>query len=126
MLALILAETFIATAYSMGCGGTGFTKSGTIPQAGYTLAVDPKVIAMGSLVRIRLWDEGALVPFAHTWRAEDTGRKIKGRHVDLFLADCQSARAFGVRHVRVELVGHKKIKRHPGSKKRLDRRGGAR
>ncbi len=84
------AETFIATAYV----ATGHpTKSGTVPQVGRTIAVDPSIIPLGSRVRV---DGVEMV-------AEDTGKDIVGRRVDLFVGDEKTAKAWGIRLVQVEV-----------------------
>lgn len=52
------------------------TASGSYPKAGRTIAVDPKVIPLGTQV----WVEG------HGWRvAEDTGGLIKGDRIDIMV-----------------------------------------
>ncbi|HAA10023.1 MAG TPA: hypothetical protein DCD98_09690 [Syntrophomonas sp.] len=79
-----------ATAYSY----TGFrTFTGTWPKRG-TIAVDPKVIPLGS----RLWVEG--YGFGE---AEDTGGAIKGHIVDVFLENEEACREWGRRKVKVRV-----------------------
>ena len=52
------------------------TASGSYPKAGRTIAVDPKVIPLGTQV----WIEG------HGWMvAEDTGELIKGDRIDIMV-----------------------------------------
>ncbi|MCL6453590.1 MAG: 3D domain-containing protein [Alicyclobacillus sp.] len=98
---------FIVTAYALtprstgkvpGQPGFGVTASGTRAQVGRTIAVDPSVIPMGSLVYIDLPGVG--------WRlAEDTGGAIQGRHIDLLLPSDNAALSFGVkRKVHVYIV----------------------
>jgi len=79
-----------ATAY---CYTGHRTKTGTWPQRG-TVAVDPRVISLGS----RLWIEG--YGFA---RAEDTGGLIRGNRVDVYLENEEAAREWGRRQVRVRV-----------------------
>jgi len=71
------AEEFEATAYTLECGnGDGYTATMTVPQAEHTIAVDPKVIPLGS----RVYVQGL------GWRvAEDVGAAIKGRIIDLYM-----------------------------------------
>jgi 3D (Asp-Asp-Asp) domain-containing protein len=84
---------FEATAYSRGCGnGDGFTATMTRPQEGRTVAVDPEIIPLGSLVWIEGW--GWLV-------AEDTGGLIKGKIVDIFMENESDALEWGRRKVLV-------------------------
>ena len=69
--------TFQATAYTLECGnGDGFTATGTIPQVGRTVAVDPRVIPYGTEVWIN--GQGPYV-------AEDTGGAIKGHRLDIYM-----------------------------------------
>ncbi len=68
----------------MGC--TGLTKSGTIPQEGRTIAVDPSVIPLGSEV----YFDGEI------YIAEDIGGAIKGNTIDLFYGTEQESIDYGV------------------------------
>lgn len=64
--------------YEHICGeGHGITKSGVPVTAGWTCAVDPSVIPLGSDVMV---DYGNRVEF---YKAQDTGGAIKGDHIDL-------------------------------------------
>ena len=56
----------------------GKTKSGVYPEEGITIAVDPKVIPMGSKVMI----DGIGVRVA-----QDTGKHIKGKCIDVYYDD---------------------------------------
>lgn len=98
-----LRDVFL-TAYSLDVRSTGktpaapdygITFSGTRATAGRTVAVDPRVIPIGTPVYIDLKGVG--------WRiAEDTGGAVKGRHIDVLLNSEEAAIQFGVkRHVRV-------------------------
>jgi 3D (Asp-Asp-Asp) domain-containing protein len=51
---------------------------------------------MGS--RIRIDDAG---PYSGEYTVTDTGARVKGRHLDLFIADNREAMRFGRRHARV-------------------------
>ena len=68
------------------------TKSGRGAQAGTTVAVDPDVIALGKWVHI------ATVGWR---RADDTGGKIKGKHIDLMQASAKIATKWGMKHLCV-------------------------
>jgi 3D (Asp-Asp-Asp) domain-containing protein len=72
------------------------TASGTIPAAGRTVAVDPQVIPFGSKIYIEGLGERI---------AEDSGGKIKGKRLDLFLPSDDHCWQFGVRQRKVRLVG---------------------
>ena len=61
------------------------------PAEGRTIAVDPRVIPYGSSVTIYFAD-GTI----HTYTAEDCGGAIRENRIDVFFADHQAARDFGV------------------------------
>lgn len=92
------AYTFIAYAYcacEKCCGEWaeyGKTASGTTPEQGRTVAVDPEVIPLGSSV----WIDGE-GPYV----AEDTGSGIAGDTIDIFFASHQDALNWGKRQVQV-------------------------
>jgi 3D (Asp-Asp-Asp) domain-containing protein len=84
---------YIVTAYSIGCDAPGpRTKAGTLPVAGHTIAADPRVLPIGSIVEI----ESLGVRQVH-----DVGSAIKGRRIDIYVATCAEARAWGRRERRV-------------------------
>jgi 3D (Asp-Asp-Asp) domain-containing protein len=89
------AGVFTVSAYAPGCGDSGRTRTGTIPTHG-TVAVDPRVIPLGS----RLVIEG----IAGVARAEDTGGAVLGRHIDRWVATCSEARQWGVRRLEVSVL----------------------
>lgn len=101
--------TCTATAYDLSfqsCGkrpgdrGYGITASGTKAAYG-TVAVDPRVIPLGTKLYIETSDGSFVYGFA---TAEDTGGAIKGNKVDLFFpsnADCMN---FGRRSVKVYVL----------------------
>jgi 3D (Asp-Asp-Asp) domain-containing protein len=63
---------------------------------GTTVAADPRVLRMGSWIKI----DGV------GWRrVEDTGSAIKGKRLDLYLEDHAKAKRFGVK--RLLVVGRK-------------------
>lgn len=76
------------------CGKTdGITKSGAVAKANRTVAVDPKVIPLGSIIRIN----------GKEYVAEDIGGSIKGKKIDIFCNSHNEALEFGVQNCRVEL-----------------------
>ena len=88
--------TFKLTAYcncSKCCGkySGGPTASGTMPQAGRTIAVDTKVIPFGTKVIID----------GHEYIAEDTGKAIKGNKIDIYFDSHTEASNFGVQHKEI-------------------------
>lgn len=91
--------TMQATAYcncSICCGkwAGGKTASGTTPRAGRTIAVDPRVIPLGSTVTIDGYG---------TYIAEDTGSAIKGNIIDIYFSSHSEALKFGRRTITVRL-----------------------
>lgn len=74
------------------------TATGTRPKENRTIAVDPKVIPLGSTVYI----EG----FGY-YIAEDTGGAIKGNRIDIFLMDYNKARQLGRKSAKVWVLGKK-------------------
>ncbi len=89
-LATILSTTITvkATAYCL----TGYTRTGTYTSRG-TIAVDPRVIPLGSIVYI----EG----FNGYYVAEDTGGGVIGSHIDIWMESCDAAIQWGVRYLEV-------------------------
>lgn len=79
---------FVATAYSADDpvqGTNSTTATGRRPAKG-VIAVDPKVIPLGTVVEIK--DMGFFV-------AQDTGGKIKGNRIDIYFETKDQAREFG-------------------------------
>jgi 3D (Asp-Asp-Asp) domain-containing protein len=85
----------IATAYAI----TGQTASQTYTQEGRTLAADPNILPIGTVVEIR--DAG---PYSGECMVEDTGRKILGRHVDIYIPSTPEAIEFGKQRVKIRVV----------------------
>lgn len=82
--------TFKAYAYN----GAGTTASGTTTKANRTVAVDPKVIPLGSKLMIN----------GKIYVAEDTGGFIKGKKIDIFMPSYNDCIQWGVRNVKVYLI----------------------
>lgn len=100
-------ETFEATAYTADCRGcSGITKSGvdvrnTTKHEGRTvIAVDPKVIPLGTAVEIRL-DDGTIIEGI----AADVGGAIKGNRIDVLMGNYDAAINFGRQSVEVLVIG---------------------
>lgn len=84
-------QIFEATAYTW----TGNrTASGTWPAVG-TVAVDPKVIPLGSRLYIEGYGEAV---------AEDTGGLVKGNIIDIYLPTEDQCRQWGRRQVEVRVL----------------------
>ena len=75
------------------CNGSyaGQTATGATPTAGYTIAVDKRVISLGSKVKIEGKD--------NVYCAQDTG--VKGEQIDLFVSSHSAAYDWGVRYREV-------------------------
>lgn len=71
--------------------GDGITASGTQATAGRTIAADPDVLPMGSVVIID----------GHTYTVEDVGGAIKGKRIDIFMDSHEEALQAGVKTVEV-------------------------
>ena len=87
------------TAYADGIGGVPLgakTYSGTRTRWG-VVAVDPKVIPIGSSLLIEGYDDTTFV-------AEDVGGGIKGESLDIWLPDSKDARTYGTQYRRVTIV----------------------
>ena len=85
---------YVATAYTT----PGITASGE--QAKRRLvAADPTVLPLGSEIRIT----GA-GPYSGEYEVGDTGRKIKGRMLDIYIANDAEAKRFGKKRVSVEVI----------------------
>ena len=79
-------STFTATAY---CKGTT-TASGVNVRHGIA-AADPQVLPVGSVIRVeKLADR-----YNGIYTVMDTGPKVQGRHVDIYLWSCNEALATG-------------------------------
>ena len=94
-------RTFIAkvTAYADGIGGVPMgarTYSGTRTRWG-VVAVDPKVIPIGSSLLIEGYDDTTFI-------AEDVGGAIKGETIDIWLPDAKEARTYGTQYRRVTII----------------------
>lgn len=87
-----------ATAYDPSAGSK--TAMGTRARVG-AVAVDPKVIPLGSKLYIESMDGFPTYGYA---TAEDTGGAIKGNRIDLFYSTNSQALKFGRRNVKVYVL----------------------
>ena len=88
------ATSFEATAYTI----EGETASGAQTRKGI-VAADPKVLPIGSRIRV----QGA-GQYDGEYTVKDTGREIKGREIDLYIANDAEAKRFGRKNVTVEVL----------------------
>lgn len=97
---------FVATAYCL----PGQTASGA-PVGPGVIAADPDVLPLGSIVRL------SAGRYSGTYTVLDTGAKVRGRMVDIWMPSEDEARRFGVRRVRLHVLRHgwKKIARRQRS-----------
>jgi 3D (Asp-Asp-Asp) domain-containing protein len=85
--------SFVATAYCL----RGRTATGGGVRRGI-IAADPRVLRLGSSV---LLGAGS---YSGQYKVTDTGGRIKGKKIDIWVPSCSEARRFGRRTVQVSLV----------------------
>ncbi|WP_371370949.1 3D domain-containing protein [Sporomusa aerivorans] len=92
-----------ATAYAPGPHDNGqwgnLTYMGTQVRPG-VIAVDPRVIPLGSRLFIQFADGSSMYGVA-----EDTGGAIKGNRIDIAMQSVDHAYEFGVQNVKVYILG---------------------
>jgi 3D (Asp-Asp-Asp) domain-containing protein len=113
-----LGESFTATATaygssvqnSMGGDGQGITASGAPVLEGTTIAVDPSVIPLGTMVKI----DSTFPGISGIYQAQDTGGAIVGNVIDIYMDDSidpEGARnrmlSFGKQTVQVTILNPK-------------------
>jgi 3D (Asp-Asp-Asp) domain-containing protein len=84
---------FTATAYCL----KGRTALGHGVRRGI-IAADPRVLPLGSRINIGGGYSG-------TYLVSDTGGKVKGKRLDIWMPSCSEARRFGRRSVSVDYLG---------------------
>ncbi len=84
---------FTATAYCL----RGRTASGAKVRNGI-IAADPRVLRLGSTINLSAGG------YSGDYQVLDTGKRIKGRRLDIWMASCAEARRFGRRSVTVTLM----------------------
>jgi 3D (Asp-Asp-Asp) domain-containing protein len=85
---------FIATAYSVE--GTGASGKWSHPG---TVAADRKVLPLNS--RIRVYGAGR---YSGDYTVEDTGGKVDGHHIDVYMPSQAEAKKFGRQRVKVVVL----------------------
>lgn len=85
--------TMTATAYCL----RGVTADGGVARRG-TVAADPRVLPLGSRIRIR----GTTI--RGEYLVADRGAAVKGRRIDIFMPSCAQARRFGRQRVTVTVL----------------------
>jgi 3D (Asp-Asp-Asp) domain-containing protein len=89
------AGSFVATAYCTG----RITAAGTKVGVG-TVAADPHVLPLGSVVKVRGLEER----YNRTYTVLDTGSSLQGHRIDIYMRSCHDAVRFGRQRVEVVLV----------------------
>lgn len=85
---------YLATAYSQH----GITASG-VPVQRHIVAADPAVLPIGSRIKIRHAGR-----YSGEYVVADTGEKIDGRHLDIYIPDERACTKFGRKTVRVQVI----------------------
>jgi len=76
----------------------GPTASGTEAREGI-VAADPKVLPLGTRIRVSGSDG-----YDGNYLVTDTGSRVNGRHIDIYLPSHREAKRFGTRKVRVRIL----------------------
>jgi 3D (Asp-Asp-Asp) domain-containing protein len=76
----------------------GTSASGKWPHPG-TVAADRKVLPLNS--RIRVYGAGQ---YSGDYTVEDTGGKVDGRHIDVYMPSLAEAKKFGRQRVKVVVL----------------------
>jgi len=99
---ILPAQTYTATAYSL----RGRTASGK-PVARGLIAADPRVLPIGTRVRIEAGE------FSGEYVVADTGGMVKGRRVDIWTPTSREAMRFGKRAIRLTVLEFGGARRRP-------------
>lgn len=86
-------QAFQATAYAL----KGRTRMGTQVRRG-VIAADPRVLPLGSIVQLRAGK------YSGVYTVHDTGGKIKGNIIDVWVPDNGEARQFGRRRIKLHVL----------------------
>jgi 3D (Asp-Asp-Asp) domain-containing protein len=85
---------YVATAYNQ----SGTTASGVQTQR-HVVAADPDILPIGSRVKIKHAGR-----YSGEYVVADTGEKIQGRRLDIYIPSERACRKFGRKQVRVQVV----------------------
>jgi len=86
-------RTFEATAYAL----RGRTASGVETRPG-VVAADPNVLPLGSVVQIKAGN------YSGVYTVHDTGSRVKGNLVDVWMPSTKEARLFGRRNIKLHVL----------------------
>jgi 3D (Asp-Asp-Asp) domain-containing protein len=98
-------QDFHATAYCL----KGRTASGENVRPGI-VAADPKVLPLGTVLHIRAGR------YTGTYTVMDTGGRIKGRILDVYVPTYKEAVAFGRRQIKIKVLSRAKRNTSPARK----------
>ena len=99
-------HNFEATAYSL----RGLTAKGTLTRQGI-VAADPNVLPLGSVVAIETGN------YSGIYEVHDTGAKVKGNLVDIWMPTNQECRQFGRRSVKLTVLKYGPARRVKSTQK---------
>jgi len=102
---------FRATAYCL----RGKTASGRMVRRGI-VAADPRVLRLGTRIHMTAGR------YTGSYIVADTGGKIKGNILDIWVPSCKEARTWGRRTVRVKVTGKSKKKSRKYRSKKKSRK----
>ncbi len=88
------SKTFEATAYAK----RNTTASGVESQRG-VVAADPRILPLGTKIQV-----GNAGPYSGIYMVADTGNKVQGRRIDIFIPNQQRAKKFGRKVVEVKVL----------------------
>ena len=88
-------QRYNATAYSV----SGETASGAQTREGRTVAGDPDILPLGTKIQVK----GA-GRYSGIYVVHDSGRKIQGREIDIFMGTAAEAKKFGKKQVMVRVL----------------------
>jgi 3D (Asp-Asp-Asp) domain-containing protein len=86
---------FAATAYCKG----STTASGVVARTGVA-AADPAFLPVGSVVNVAAGD----ARYSGVYTVMDTGPKIQGRIIDLYMWSCHEAQGFGRKDIQITVL----------------------
>ena len=89
-----LDGTFVATAYST----TGITASGEHTHR-HVIAADPSILPIGTRIKVKRAGK-----YSGEYVVADTGRKIVGRRLDIYMPSSSACEKFGRKSVRVRVI----------------------
>jgi len=91
----VSGSSFTATAYCTG----RVTATGVAPTKN-TVAADPAVLPLGSQIRLTGLDKR----YNGVYVVRDTGARVRGHRIDLYIRDCHEAVRFGLRSAKVTVL----------------------